>query len=81
MSYGAESGSNRTEKLDPEDRAWTIAYIRSSGKIVPHYLVNSYAGAILFDTEEHAADAVRKYRTQLEWYFTKFCDTTQTLYI
>lgn len=75
------SVEHRTSKLDSDHECWTIQYSRSQDSIIPHRVINRYAGAVLFDLEEHAAEAIRIYKNDLMWYFTKFKDTTQQLYI
>lgn len=75
------SVEHRTSKLDPDVRVWTISYIRSKNMIYPHKIANGYAGAVMFDTEEQAAEAIREYKNELMWYFNMFKDTTQKLYV
>lgn len=75
------SVEHRTSKLDLDSECWTIQYLRSQDSIIPYRLINGCAGAVLFDSEEHAAEAIRRYKNDLMWYFKQFKDTTQQLYI
>lgn len=71
----------RTKDLDDRNCSkWIIQY-------APDKTFNAfnasckYAGAVAFDSRDTCNAAIELFKTELTWYFTKFKDTTQKLYV
>jgi hypothetical protein len=75
------SVEHRTKDLD--DRNCTKWIIQCAPNKTLHAFNTSskYAGAVAFDSCDTCEAAIKLFSTELAWYFTKFKDTTQKLYV
>ena len=75
------SVEHRTKNIKQCSEKYLIQYDIRTGTIAPVDFEHGYAGAVLFDTKECCAEAIQEYYNTLVWYFEKFSDTTQKLYL
>lgn len=75
------SVEHRTKDIKQCSKKYVIQYNTGTGIIAPSEFAHDYAGAVLFDTRGCCSDAIQEYYNTLVWYFEKFSDTTQKVYL
>lgn len=87
----ADTLMRRLRRFSAEHRDSNISWKRSEGKWTISGLWENYeftiepkewksyciSGAVYFDTEQHANQAIDQFYEELVWYFTEFCDTAK----
>lgn len=75
------SVEHRTKEVNQRSAKFMIRYDTLTGAIMPVDFAHGYAGTVVFDTKECCEAAIKEYYNTLLWYFEKFSDTTQKLYL
>ena len=52
---------------------WFVFYNPKTKELDTSWSINGvYYGTVFFDTKEHAEQAIKEFKDELLWYFTKF---------